>query len=146
MNNPHHTHICRYHLGRAPSEGSSPSSSSASLDALSLSSIYKQHFSSEVNPRNLGLLVASYMQRTDLALSREVAANGKPMLGSARSLRPPVLNMTGDRSPHVDATVALNGRLQPNRCTWMKLQGSLTTVQIKAFLVIQLLIFSGKVF
>ena len=63
------------------------------------------------------------MQRTDLALSREVAANGKPMLGSARTLRPPVLNMTGDRSPHVDATVALNGRLQPNKCTWMKLQG-----------------------
>ena len=137
---------CRYHLGRAPSEVSSPSSSSASLDALSLSSIFKQHFSSEVNPRNLGLLVASYMQRTDLALSREVAANGKPMLGSARSLRPPVLNMTGDRSPHVDATVALNGRLQPNRCTWMKLQGSFTSVQIKALLNIQLLIFSGKVF
>ena len=65
------------------------------------------------------------MQRTDLALSREVAANGKPMLGSARTLRPPVLNMTGDRSPHVDATVALNGRLQPNKCTWMKLQGGL---------------------
>ena len=126
---------CRYHLGRAPSEVSSPSSSSASLDALSLSSIYKQHFSSEVNPRNLGLLVASYMQRTDLALSREVAANGKPMLGSARSLRPPVLNMTGDRSPHVDATVALNGRLQPNKCTWMKLQGSLMTPQISLFVL-----------
>ena len=70
------------------------------------------------------------MQRTDLALSREVAANGKPMLGSARTLRPPVLNMTGDRSPHVDATVALNGRLQPNKCTWMKLQGRLGTPQI----------------
>ena len=83
-----------------------------------------------MNPRNLGLLVAAYMQRTDLALSREVAANGKPMLGSARTLRPPVLNMTGDRSPHVDATVALNGRLQPNKCTWMKLQGRRGTPQI----------------
>ena len=33
-------------------------------------------------------------------------------------------NMTGDQSPHVDATVVFNGRLQPNRCTWMKFQVS----------------------
>ena len=65
-----------------------------------------------------------------VCVCREVAANGKPMLGSARTLRPPVLNMTGDRSPHVDATVQLNGRLQPNKCTWMKLQGILQTAQI----------------
>ena len=32
--------------------------------------------------------------------------------------------MTGDQSPHVDATVVFNGRLQPNKCTWMKFQDS----------------------
>ncbi len=101
---------------------SSSSSSASSLDALSLASIYKQHFTCEVNPRNLGLLVTAYMQRTDLGIAREVAANGKPLFGSTRSLRVPVLNMTGDRSPHVEATVAFNGRMQPNKCTWMKIQ------------------------
>lgn len=30
--------------------------------------------------------------------------------------------MTGDFSPHVDATVALNGKLQPDKCTWIKFQ------------------------
>merc|ERR1712226_1754033 len=47
---------------------------------------------------------------------------GKPMFGSTRTLKMPVINMTGDQSPHVDATVVFNGRLQPNRCTWMKIQ------------------------
>jgi dienelactone hydrolase len=57
-----------------------------------------------------------------LNLAREIAANGKELLGATRALKSPVLNMTGDHSPHVDATVAFNGRLQPNRCTWMKIQ------------------------
>ena len=58
------------------------------------------------------------MNRTDLGIDREVAANGKAMLGSTRTLKMPVLNMTGDYSPHVDATVTFNGRLQPHKCTW----------------------------
>lgn len=44
-----------------------------SLDTKSLVSIYKQHFSTEVNPRNLSLLMHSYMTRTDLRISREVS-------------------------------------------------------------------------
>ena len=32
----------------------------------------------------------------------------------------PVLNMVGDQSPHIDATVTLNGRLDPALATWMK--------------------------
>jgi hypothetical protein len=60
----------------------------------------------------------SYMNRTDLGLAREIAANGKAMLGSTRTLKMPVLNMTGDYSPHIDATVTFNGRLQPHKCTW----------------------------
>ena len=62
------------------------------------------------------------MARSDLSLTREIAANGKPLFGSTRTLKMPVINMTGDQSPHVDATVVFNGRLQPNRCTWMKIQ------------------------
>ena len=63
------------------------------------------------------------MHRSDINLAREInATNGKPLFGATRTLKVPVLNMTGDRSPHVDATVAFNGRLQPNKCTWMKIQ------------------------
>eukprot|EP00096_Caligus_rogercresseyi_P014837 TRINITY_DN7318_c0_g1_i1.p1 TRINITY_DN7318_c0_g1~~TRINITY_DN7318_c0_g1_i1.p1 ORF type:complete len:464 (-),score=95.73 TRINITY_DN7318_c0_g1_i1:645-2036(-) len=101
-----------YYMGR----------SGRSLDATSLASIYKQHFLAEVNPRNLWLLMQTYMQRKDLNLAREVAPNGKTLFGSTRTLRCQVLNITGDFSPHVEATVAFNGRLQPNMCTWMKIQ------------------------
>ncbi|XP_071749869.1 protein NDRG3 isoform X3 [Lepeophtheirus salmonis] len=101
-----------YYMGR----------SGRSLDATSLSSIYKQHFLAEVNPRNLWLLMQTYMQRKDLNLARELAPNGKTLFGSTRTLKCQVLNITGDFSPHVEATVAFNGRLQPNKCTWMKIQ------------------------
>ena len=68
------------------------------------------------------MLLQSYMARSDLSLTREIATNGKPLFGTSRTLKMPVINMTGDQSPHVDATVVFNGRLQPNRCTWMKIQ------------------------
>ena len=88
--------------------------------------ISRQYFSSGgsegPNGKNLALLLHSYVQRTDLNLAREIAPNGKELLGASRALKTPVLNMTGDHSPHVEATVAFNGRLQPNRCTWMKIQ------------------------
>ena len=58
-------------------------------------------------------------------LAREIAPNGKALYGASRALKSPVLNMTGDHSPHVEATVAFNGRLQPNKTTWMKIQVSI---------------------
>ena len=64
----------------------------------------------------------SFVQRSDLNLAREIAPNGKALYGASRALKSPVLNMTGDHSPHVEATVAFNGRLQPNKTTWMKIQ------------------------
>jgi len=111
-----------YHLGRPDAEG-------RGIDAISVSSIYKQYFicggGDGPNGKNLALLMQAYVQRSDLNLAREIAANGKELLGaSVRALKTPVLNMTGDHSPHVDATVAFNGRLQPNKCTWMKIQDS----------------------
>ncbi|XP_059088121.1 protein NDRG3-like isoform X2 [Tigriopus californicus] len=105
-----------YHLGKSDSD-------SRSLDTVSLASIFKRHFSCDVNSRNLCLLLQSYMQRTDLNLAREInSSNGKALYGATRTLKVPVINMTGDHSPHVEATVAFNGRLQPNKCTWMKIQ------------------------
>ena len=74
------------------------------------------------NCKNLAALLQSYVQRSDLNLAREIAPNGKVLFGASRALKSPVLNMTGDHSPHVEATVAFNGRLQPNKTTWMKIQ------------------------
>lgn len=88
--------------------------------------IFRQYFTvggaESPNGKNLSLLLQSHVQRSDLNLAREIATNGKELLGASRALKTPVLNMTGDHSPHVEATVAFNGRLQPNRCTWMKIQ------------------------
>ena len=78
----------------------------------------RQHFSSggseSPNGKNLALLMHSYVQRTDLNLAREIATNGKELHGATRALKTPVLNMTGDHSPHVEATVAFNQKLRPN--------------------------------
>jgi hypothetical protein len=110
-----------YHLGRPDAEG-------RGLDAISVASIYKQYFitggNEGPNGKNLALLMQTFVQRSDLNLAREIAPNGKELLGATRALKTPVLNMTGDHSPHVEATVAFNGRLQPNKCTWMKIQDS----------------------
>ena len=45
----------------------------------------------QVSPRNLALLLQTYMARNDLGLAREIASNGKPLLGSTRTLKMPVL-------------------------------------------------------
>ena len=89
--------------------------------------IFRQYFnaggSEGPNCKNLAAFLQSYVQRSDLNLAREIAPNGKVLYGaSSRALKSPVLNMTGDHSPHVEATVAFNGRLQPNKTTWMKIQ------------------------
>ena len=102
--------------------------------------ISRQYFSSGgsegPNGKNLALLLHSYVQRTDLNLAREIAPNGKELLGATRALKTPVLNMTGDHSPHVEATVAFNGRLQPNRCTWMKIQVCIHTALCLIFMIL----------
>merc|ERR1712107_149016 len=70
------------------------------------------------------LLMQTFVARNDIKLSREMAANGKTFHGSTRTLKVPVLNLVGDNSPHVDATVNFNGKLDPKLCTWLKLQDS----------------------
>jgi len=92
------------------------------IDSMSLASIYRQHFGTQVNQNNLSLLIQAYVTRTEVKLARDLASNGKTMYGACRTLKMPVINMVGDQSPHVDATVTFNGKLDPARCTWMKIQ------------------------
>ena len=87
-----------------------------------LASTFKQYFQNNVHPSNLSKLMNSYMTRTNLKLAREIASNGKTIHGATRTLKMPVLNMVGEQSPHVDATVVLNGKLDPSKCNWMKIR------------------------
>lgn len=104
-------HLLWYHLGSLTGRG---------LDTLSLASIYRQHFTNHLSPPNLAGLIHSYLTRTDLGLARDLSPMGKTLHGGHRSLSMPVLNIVGDQSPHIDATVTLNGRLDPALATWMK--------------------------
>ena len=79
--------------------------------------VYRQYFEKNVNPTNLGLLIDAYIRRTDLTIVRELDPIRRK---DARTLKMPVLNITGALSPHVDDTVTFNGRLDPVNSTWMK--------------------------
>ncbi|CAL8135477.1 unnamed protein product [Orchesella dallaii] len=81
--------------------------------------VYRQYFESNVNPQNLGMFIDSYIRRTDLAIERNLDPIRRK---EARTLKMPVLNVTGAHSPHVDDTVTFNGRLDPVDSTWMKIQ------------------------
>lgn len=84
-----------------------------------LVTVYRQHFERAVNPTNLGLLVDSYIRRSDLAIVRELDPNKKK---DVRMIRCQVLNITANLSPHIEDTVTFNGRLDPTLATWMKIQ------------------------
>lgn len=74
-----------------------------------LSAMYRSYFRRHVNAGNLAMLVDSFARRTDLNITRH-----------AGTLRPPVLNLAGALSPHLEQTVTLNSRLHPSNSTWMK--------------------------
>ncbi|KAK7078988.1 Protein ndrg3 [Halocaridina rubra] len=84
-----------------------------------LVTVYRQHFEKSLNPTNLGLLVDSYIRRTDLGIVRELDPNKKK---DVRMIRCQALNITSNYSPHIDDTVTFNGRLDPTLSTWMKIQ------------------------
>jgi pimeloyl-ACP methyl ester carboxylesterase len=76
--------------------------------------VYRTLFSGKhLNARNLSLLIDSYIRRTDLDLSR----NEKD-----KNIQCPTLILCGHHAPHVDDTIEFNGRMNPELCTWMKLQ------------------------
>lgn len=79
--------------------------------------VYKNYFERRVNPTNLALFIDSYVQRTDLNITRELDPTRKK---EGLTLDVPVMNITGALSPHVDDTVTLNGRLDPTNSSWMK--------------------------
>ncbi|XP_072930744.1 protein NDRG3 isoform X8 [Epargyreus clarus] len=91
-----------HHFGRYPEERNHD-----------LAQMYRMYFTRNVNPTNLSMFIDSYVRRSDLGISRDTG-----------TIKPPVLNITGALSPHVDDTVTFNGRLQPTNSTWMKISDS----------------------
>jgi len=81
--------------------------------------VYRDYFEHHVNPANLALIIDSYIRRSDMNITREVDASGNT---SVKTIKVPVLNLTGALSPHVDDTVTFNSRLDPSNSTWMKIQ------------------------
>lgn len=75
--------------------------------------VYKNYFNgSNHNARNLALFLDSYIRRTDLNIERG---------NKEKNLQCTVLLLCGSLSPHVDDTVTMNSRLNPENGTWMKL-------------------------
>ena len=70
--------------------------------------LYRHYFASEVNPANLSLLLQSYASRREISLHR-------------KTVKMPVLNLVGDRCPHLDATISFNMKTDPAKTTWMKI-------------------------
>jgi len=90
-------------------------------EVVSLAAMYRQYFRTEVKPGNLAKLLQSYTSRSDLNIARLTDSTMKTMNRRNKTLTMPVLNIVGDQSPHVDATITFNGRVDPAKCTWMKI-------------------------
>ncbi|XP_053206688.1 protein NDRG3-like [Panonychus citri] len=94
-----------YHFGRVTEERN-----------RDLIAVYSKYFSGQsINPRNLSLFIDSYIRRTDLGIIRG---------DKEKNFKCSVLLLCANLSPHVDDTVNMNSRLNPENSTWMKLSDS----------------------
>lgn len=73
---------------------------------------------SRVNPVNLGLLVSSYISRTDLGIERNDYEN-QPR-AKKFNFKCDILNVMGDDSPHDEDVIETNSRLDPTKTSFVK--------------------------
>nr|XP_022342260.1 protein NDRG3-like isoform X3 [Crassostrea virginica] len=83
-----------------------------------LTTVYKEYIKS-INTQNLSLLIESYLARTPLGIERELDPVRR--IGT-KTLQCQTLLIVGDDSPHLDDAVELNGRLDPEKTDFLKIQ------------------------
>jgi len=99
--------------------------------AHDLLQVYKHYFTHNVNAANLAPLVEQYIWRSDIPLTREVSEK--------KTLQPPVLNLVGIHSPHIEESVNFNGRLTPSKTNWIKVQDAAMVLEEQPHKVCQAL-------
>jgi len=79
---------------------------------MDLVNIYKKYFSNQkIPPRNLALLIDSYLKRDDIGVTRD----------EGQDINCSCLVLCGSHSPFFEDSINMNQRLRPERSTWMKL-------------------------
>jgi len=99
--------------------------------AHDLLQVYKHYFSNNVNAVNLAPLIEQYIWRTDIPLTRDVSEKN--------TLEPPVLNLVGIHSDHIEESVVFNGRLTPSKTNWIKVQDAAMVLEEQPHKVCQAL-------
>lgn len=87
---------------------------------LDLVYAFKQSIHTVFCPRNLALLINSYLHRTDLHIHRPDKTSAKKV----QSLTCSTLLITGANSPHQDDVVDTNSRLDPTISNYFKVSDS----------------------
>lgn len=83
-----------------------------------LVTVFRDYIKS-INPQNLSLFIESYLRRSDLEIVRELDAIKK---ATVKTIRCRAMLIVGDDSPHIDDTVNMNGRMDPELTDFMKIQ------------------------